>query len=416
MNKYGTTYSHQIAMESFQTIMMDLEPQYRMGYVDRAMEAIATPDAGMVLDRIYQSAMVRANINFGKVPESQGDLTKFTRYRTIAENLNLLLRQMGEYGIYEIELTKKLHDTIIKCRDDFAYGYKVDSMFLKTTYQSLVYQLCEMIDLCDCIYIDALKAGAESKPFKPESYKELLLVQNVAKFVKMYETGEWAQTMNGIKKDARNLMITIDSNGNESMSHLLQFIFGTSGVTAVGSHVLQRAKGFAAYRNNYDAKTATDFAKDIAAGKTAPDVLKDAAKRAKDINITGGDIKNAAWTSQKLPAKIGIVLTSIVAALLIFRLCVFLYYKAKYSINDMLDDAENILKEHMDRNDVAGISAGRERQKWLYDRLAARHTKMMKGIMENEANARKNLKESNSVDFRPQTSAGGQASGDIEIS
>ena len=51
------------------------------------------------------------------------------------------------------------------------------------------------------------------------------------------------------------------------------------------------------------------------------------------------------------------------------------------SINDMLDDAENILKEHMDRNDVAGISAGRERQKWLYDRLASRHAKMMKGIM-----------------------------------
>jgi len=383
MNKYGTTYSHQIAMESFQSIMMDLEPQYRMGYVDRAMEAIATPDAGMVLDRIYQSAMVRANINFGKVPESQGDLTKFTRYRTIAENLNLLLRQMGEYGIYEIELTKKLHDTIIKCRDDFAYGYKVDSMFLKTTYQSLVYQLCEMIDLCDCIYIDALKAGAESKPFKPESYKELLLVQNVAKFVKMYETGEWAQTMNTIKKDARNFMMSIETNGSDdSLSHMLGGIFGTMGVPT------------------------------IAAGT----VLNAAKKTATNGKITGSDIVGAIWKNNSKFGRVAVSVTAVIAAVFMMRFLVFQIYKAKYALRDCLDDAEAVLKEHMDRNDVAGISAGRERQKWLYDRLAARHTKMMKGIMENEANARKNLKESNSVDFRPQTSAGGQDSGDIEIS
>ena len=382
MNKYGTTYSHQIAMESFQSIMMDLEPQYRMGYVDRAMEAIATPDAGMVLDRIYQSAMVRANINFGKVPESQGDLTKFTRYRTIAENLNLLLRQMGEYGIYEIELTKKLHDTIIKCRDDFAYGYKVDSMFLKTTYQSLVYQLCEMIDLCDCIYIDALKAGAESKPFKPESYKELLLVQNVAKFVKMYETGEWAQTMNTIKKDARNFVMSIETDGNgDSLSHMLGGIFGTMGIpTVAAGTVLNAAK-----------KTATN-------GK-----------------ITSSDIVGAIWKNNSKFGRVAVSVTAVIAAVLMMRFLVFQIYKAKYALRDCLDDAEAVLKEHMDRNDVAGISAGRERQKWLYDRLAARHTKMMKGIMENEANARKNLKESNSVDFRPQTSSG-EASGDIEIS
>ena len=383
MNKYGTTYSHQIAMESFQAIMMDLESQYRMGYVDRAMEAIATPDAGMVLDRIYQSAMVRANINFGKVPESQGDLTKFTRYRTIAENLNLLLRQMGEYGIYEIELTKKLHDTIIKCRDDFAYGYKVDSMFLKTTYQSLVYQLCEMIDLCDCIYIDALKAGAESKPFKPESYKELLLVQNVAKFVKMYETGEWAQTMNTIKKDARNFVMSIETDGNsDSLSHMLGGIFGTMGVPTV------------------------------AAGT----ILNAAKKEAKGGKITGKNIVDAIWTKNSTFGKVAVATTAVIAALFLMRFLVFQLYRAKYALRDCLDDAEAVLKEHMDRNDVAGISAGRERQKWLYDRLAARHTKMMNGIMENEANARKNLKESNSVDFRPQTSSGGQTSGDIEIS
>ena len=383
MSRYGTSYSTQIALESFQAIMMDQEPKDRIGYVDKAMEAIATPDAGMVLDRIYQSAMVRANINFGKVPESQGDLTKFTRYRTIAENLNLLLRQLGEYNIYEVELTKKLHDDIVKLREDFEYGYKVDSMFLKTTYQTLVFQLCEMIDLCDCIYIEALKAGAEAKPFKPTNYKDLLLVQNVAKFTKMVDTGEWAQTVTGIKKDARNLMIQIDSNGDDSATRLLQGIFGSGIATITGSHVLRNAK--------------------------------EAAKTAGVDKITGTMLRDAMWKNNSKLGRAGVVITGIIAAVFLMRYSVFLFYKVKYGLNDMLDDAEFILKEHMDRNDVAGISAGRERQKWLYDKLAARHDKMVKGIMDNERTARQNMKDSNANDFRPQANSG-SSSADIEIS
>lgn len=129
------TNAYKIAYESISVMMNDQDPSERMQYRSAAMEAITGPDAGMVMDRLYQNLMTRSGINFGKIPESMGDVSKFTKHRTLTSTMSLLENQMAEYNIKELKLARDLHNCLLQCKEDFAYGFKVDSQFLKTTYK-----------------------------------------------------------------------------------------------------------------------------------------------------------------------------------------------------------------------------------------------------------------------------------------
>ena len=131
--------AYKIAIESFNEMAADqAKPAYRANYRTAAMEAIAGPDAGMVIERLYQGMVSRSGINFGKIPESQGNLQKFTKYEDLSISINLLHRQLDEYNIPEMKVMSELHDNLIRCRDDFVFGYKADSQFIKTTYETMV--------------------------------------------------------------------------------------------------------------------------------------------------------------------------------------------------------------------------------------------------------------------------------------
>ena len=89
--------SYKIAVESINEMAMDqAKPSMMMNYRNIAMEAIATPDAGMVMERLYKSMIGRSGINFGKIPDSMGDLSRFFKYKSLAESLSLLHRQLDE--------------------------------------------------------------------------------------------------------------------------------------------------------------------------------------------------------------------------------------------------------------------------------------------------------------------------------
>lgn len=405
MNVYDTSMkSYKIAVESFNEIAMDQKPSDRLTYRNVAMEAISGPDSGMVLDRLYKSVMGRASINFGKIPESMGDLTKFFKYKSLAESLTLLHRNLDEYNIKELALTQELHDTIIRCHEDFSYGFKVDSQFLKTTYNTMVYSLCEMINLCDVIYIDMLKAGAEGRPFTYEGYGDLILVQNVQKFVDMVKSGEWSRMTTGIKKDARNLLDVVFGGNDDSPASAISQLKAPVGILGLwaaastpGAKAVARDRAWAAAGG---AGKYSDTAYK-AASKTVKDAFKNANRVSfKDMGTAMGNLVGKVWNT--IPGKIMVVILGIIAVLFILRSIVMLWYKGKYALRDVLDDNEKFLKFHMEHNtDPSGTSKSMEKQKAMYDMLSSLRDKISRGIMDSDAQARKDLKQSNAEDFSP---------------
>lgn len=385
------TKSYQIAFESFGSFAMDQPVKDRMNYRTMAMEAATGPDAGMVVDRLYQSVMSRANINFGKIPDSNGDLTKFTKYKTIAEMLSLLDRQMADKPFKELKLTHDLHDCIIKCREDFVYGFKTDSQFLKTTYDTMVYSLCEMLNLCAVIYIDSLKAGAEGHSFQPDDYSNLLLVQNVKKFVDMVTSGEWTNMMRSIRKDARNLLdVMIGSNGGKEQSMLGLFGNGIAAGGILGGVVAASSKDAHALAET--AAKANNAARVMKNGSAVP-IMRDYAKAA--VNLPR-KLFNAAG----VPGKIVIVVVAIIATLILLRSLLCIFFKGVYKLNDMLEDSERLLKAHMDINtDPSGTYKGLEAQKKMYDKLSSLRDGIRRHILAEDAHGKKELKESNQTEM-----------------
>ena len=403
------TKAYKITMESFVSMAMDQEnPADRLNYKNMAMEAISGPDTGMVLDRLYKSVMSRASINFGKIPESAGNLVKFSRYKTLADSITLLDKNLGEYNIMEVNLTKELHDTIIRCKEDFAYGFKVDSQFLKVTYNTMVYALCEMINLCDVIYIDMLKAGAEGKPFTYKGYSDLLLVQNVKKFIDMVKSGEWATMVNGIKKDARNLLDVVfgnqDVQDSSSVLGNLKAPVGIVGMWAAAS--MPGAKRIAGAR--------------VTAGMSTEEAARAGALRFADVTKSMGNLASKVWNT--IPGKIAGVVIIIIGCLFLLRAIVAMYQRAKYSLRDILDDNAKFLKYHIDNaeSDPSGTSKSIEMQKSLYNKMAGLRDKIERSILADDEAGRKELKKSNATEFTPAAFKADQAapaadSGDVVI-
>lgn len=422
MNVYDTSMkSYKIAVESFNEIAMDQKPFDRLTYRSVAMEAISGPDSGMVLDRLYKSVMGRASINFGKIPESMGDLTKFFKYKSLAESLTLLHRNLDEYNIKELALTQELHDTIIRCHEDFAYGFKVDSQFLKTTYNSMVYSLCEMINLCDVIYIDMLRAGAEGRPFTYEGYGDLILVQTVQKFVDMVKSGEWSRMTSGIRKDARNLLDVVFGGNEDSPASAISQLKAPVGILGLWAAASTPAAKTAARDRAWAAAGGAGKYSD-AAYKAASSTVKDAFKNANRVSFK--DMGHAMTglvgkITKTIPGKILVVILAIIAVLFLIRAVVALWWKGKYALREVLDDNEKFLKFHMEHNtDPSGTSKSLEKQRVMYNALYGLRDKISRGIMDSDAQARKDLKQSNAEDFSPamyQTSGNTSADADFAI-
>lgn len=396
--------SYKIAVESINEMAMDqVKPGMMMNYRNIAMEAIATPDAGMVMERLYKSMIGRSGINFGKIPDSMGDLSRFFKYKSLAESLSLLHRQLDEYNVPELAITQELHDNLIRCRDDFVYGFKADSQFLKTTYNSMVYSLCEMINLCDVIYIDMLKAQAEGVSFNYEGYKDLLLVQNVQKFNNMVKSGEWSTMVSNIRKDARNLVNVIFEGGNDSTSHILGNLKAPAGI--FGMWAMASLPGARKIAEARAASTMGPLTKTQAA--TIGNVrFSDVAK---SMGSMVGKLKST------LPGRVLLVVTAIIAGLFIVRTVIMILYKGVYALRDVLEDNEAFLKAHMDRNaDPSGTSKSMEKQKAMYNMLSGLRDKIERRIIASDNAGRKELKEANAKEFTPDAFSGDTASAPAE--
>lgn len=405
-------YSYQVCMESFNAMAADQPVSDRYGYRDAAMEAMTGPDAGMVIEKLYKGITARSGINFGKIPDSMGDLTAFSKYKSIDETFILLDRDLASFKVDELKMAHELHDNLIRLRDDFQWGFKTDSQFLKTTYNSMVYALCELLNLCTVVYIDALKASVEQTKFVYVPYKDLLLVQNVSKFNKMVTTGEWAQMTNQIRKGAKNLNGTYDTHEMAGIAGIL------SSIGVFGMGISQLAKS-----TQGDKAKATTLIKDTVKnlpsntgnvvrnmwnglGVTA--MSKDAVKQ-----HLAADPKNIPNTGAKIGGKAAVIIMGIIAAILIMRALINIFWKATYSLRDIFQDNEALLAANMAcANDNTATSL--EKQQKMYNALKGVREKIESAILSDDKKGKKNLKDANASELTKAdvtSIASGEASG-----
>lgn len=359
--------AERIVMENIRLMSLDQESaRDTLHYKDIAMEATQTPQGmATTLQKLYRSIIGRRGINFGKIPESRGDLTKYFKYANICNCMDALDEALGQINPPEYVLLKKLHNFLITCRADFEYGFKSDNDYLKLTYNTLVMSLHEMVNVCIVIYVDYIKQPMTTNyRYTGFDKQKLVVVKNLEDIVAMWESGEWAKLVLEIRKGGKNFLgmqptVADADTGGEKNAGWAQWFFAgliSAGAPAGLIHKVENST-----------------------------LVKGATK-----TIGTFVTKNKTAT---------LIISLILAAFFIGRGLVTLYYNSAYSLKSKIEHNEEFLRIRMEANKAMGNESAYNKQMWLYEHMLNLKDHIETKVFKENAIASSELTKENRTEF-----------------
>ena len=168
----------------------------------RALEGQnAVAGRAKLVAKLYEFCISPTDIDYGKIPDSRGNILKLKGYDTTAKAISTLNDLMTMDSVQnELRILNDFHDMLINCRSDFEYGYRYNIQILQSLYQNMVLSLYELIDMCIVSYSEYLKTAEAKKPvIRPIRKKDTLLLKSVKAYLAAYKNGEWAKMMKALK-------------------------------------------------------------------------------------------------------------------------------------------------------------------------------------------------------------------------
>lgn len=257
MNEF---YSNEIILEAFQGMQADQIGRDKIGYVDAAMEAIANPSAqATIMNKLYKETQKIDEIDFGKIPDSKGDITKYVYYDQLYDSIELINELMKGNQTENIVAMNKLHQILLNARADFVFGFKVNNYIVTSMYKVMVANLHEMIDICIVDVTEYIRNNLNMSMDKKSMKKVRWVTSNVKNFIKMYESGQWNTLIKYMRTNASKKAyeaMALEAEGDvlpQQKSALDLMNMGTSafnkfkgGITAAGDLIKQAPDAFKA--------------------------------------------------------------------------------------------------------------------------------------------------------------------------
>lgn len=175
--------------------------------IEAATEAIDTrtgvrksPYTSRYLNYLIEKTVSKAEgINWGKIPESRGNILAWKDYKTIATALDMAKKSNIKDDI--IDLALELERNLITYRADFQYGYKTDNTVIILTYQSACYALLD-ISMLAAISIETamynMATGARTVRISI-SPKAKHFLKSVKQLNRCFQSGEWSKMVRTLK-------------------------------------------------------------------------------------------------------------------------------------------------------------------------------------------------------------------------
>lgn len=257
MNEF---YSNEIILEAFQEMQADQIGRDKIGYVDAAMEAIANPSAqATIMNKLYKETQKIDEIDFGKIPDSKGDITKYAYYDQLYDSIELINELMKGNQTENVVAMNKLHQILLNARADFVFGFKVNNYIVTSMYKVMVANLHEMIDICIVDVTEYIRNNLNMSMDKKSMKKVRWVTSNVKNFIKMYESGQWNTLIKYMRTNASKKAyeaMALEAEGDvlpQQKSALDLMNMGTSafnkfkgGITAAGDLIKQAPSAFKA--------------------------------------------------------------------------------------------------------------------------------------------------------------------------
>lgn len=344
----------EITMESFYDMRNAQPAKDRLHYFDVALEGSAETNA-LLLQKLYTDILAKSNIDYGQIPDSEGNLTKYSGYKLMAQSLSSLNEIFKGMDCEELKITNKLHDMIISCRKDFDFGYKFDIEIVKVAYCTSVLTLYQMINICIMIYTKKIQKNAginiDLKKFKK---KNILVIRGAKSLLKSYETGQWSRMIAEMKKDPSFIGDASTSSATEALVDM--------NVNVGSSKLPVKSIGDA-----------------FAAGKA----------------FAGNFV-----SAHPILANGGKIVVMIIGVLVAIRVLVYVFWRGTVKINDWAKNQKEFLDCTIRQEQEDGTSAKTlEKHKKLATRLESLSNWIEVRILKTNADATKDLQESDRQNF-----------------
>lgn len=204
-----------LALEQLRQISLDLPASERLHYGDIVMEAVTNGGKeGAVLYNLYKELDKINDVEYGRIPDSKGDLTKYAYYDHMMKCIEVLSGLENAESIPNITRMNKLHNILLGHREDFVFGYKRNIDIITTAYVTLVLGLNAMIDFSISDYTKYLNLDFNDRTNAKFNRKESMLISQMDEMIKLFENGGWSYIIRLAKKTAANntqeMFVTVD--------------------------------------------------------------------------------------------------------------------------------------------------------------------------------------------------------------
>lgn len=181
--------------------------------VQTILEDATSPVTRTYKERLFQSIMDRSHIDFGDIPKSKGDITKYSGYNAMIETLNVLLRVAREEKSTDLGSAVNIVLTAIQNMRELksiyikGFANKCDIAILD--YNTYVLTTVEATTSLMCDYIDFMKTPSSTYTLSLKNTKyraNLLYVSQLEKFNRVNKDNKYSRYMNTmVNKGTENL-------------------------------------------------------------------------------------------------------------------------------------------------------------------------------------------------------------------
>lgn len=188
---------------------------------------------GKLLEIMMKTVDANMDTNFAYISRSKGDVTKLKDFHTINASISYINKLATDYNYAtdkhnvstrfkanNISRMNDIYDILKSHRNDFIYGYRIDSNVIKNTYCTLV---CILIDLTCLNMVDItdfmenitehdLGDRQSTLPWKTTHSiaRNGRYLNNVDKYIKIFHDGSWNKLYN-IVRNKHGRVVTEDT-------------------------------------------------------------------------------------------------------------------------------------------------------------------------------------------------------------
>lgn len=359
---------NQLLMESYMEIVNSQDVGNKFLY-RAALESTEPAGRARLVSKLYEICLRPTNVDYGKIPDSRGNILKLSEYDTTAKAIEILNDLMKiDNTSNEIKILNDFYDMLIKCREDFEYGYKYNIEIIKVLYCNMVRSLYELIDMCIASYAMYIKNKEVNKPsINPVRKTDTILLKSVKGILASYKKGEWQKLMTTFKDPK---------------------------VAAVGESYIEMSINAMKYSNDYGVAT-----EDASSGHST---LDDAFKTIKDKSSefflnSDGKLNKFGWTASVIAFIGGAILV-----LNALRGLIRFFMRKSSKLSTYLENQAELIKGAIDAEVKRGDTSDKiiERQKKWYSLMKNMAEFINVHILKANSAAERDISSENKSEFK----------------